>query len=57
MSRERAEKLIIKAKEQVSHTDIIKNLITAMEEIVRELKRLEDSIQRTRRDIRMNRRF
>ena len=57
MSRERAEKHLLKAKEQVSHADIIKSLMMAMEELIREVKRLDDSIQRTRRDIRMNRRF
>jgi len=56
-SRSDVETLLRKAGQQVSQRDINESLIKAIDELVREVKRLKDDVQRARRDIRLGGRF
>ncbi len=56
-SRAGIEHFLSEAKRQVSQRDINESLIRAIDELTREVKRLEDAVQRTWRDIRVARRF
>ena len=51
------ELFLREAKQQVSQRDINDSLIRAINELIREVKRIDDSVQRARRDIRVGRRF
>jgi hypothetical protein len=46
-----------KAKQQMSQNDINESLIKAIDELTREVKRLDNAVQRARRDSRVSRRF
>jgi len=56
-SQSTIEHFLREAKQQVSQRDINDSLIRAINELIREVKRIDDSVQRTRRDIRVSRRF
>jgi hypothetical protein len=47
----------MKMKQALSQKDINESVIAAIGEVLREIKRLDDAVQRTRRDIRFTRRF
>lgn len=51
------ELFLREAKQQVSQRDINDSLIRAISELIREVKRVDDAVQRARRDIRVSRRF
>ncbi|HTZ01177.1 MAG TPA: hypothetical protein VMC05_02505 [Xanthobacteraceae bacterium] len=51
------EHFLREAKQQVSQRDVNDSLIRAINELIREVKRIDDSVQRARRDIRVSRRF
>lgn len=57
MSISSAEHFLNNAKEQVSQIDINNSLLKAIAELTREIKRLDDELHRTRRDIQISRRF
>jgi hypothetical protein len=57
MSVSNAETLLQKAKQQVSQSDFNRMLILAIDELLREVRRVDDDIRRARRDIRVGRRF
>jgi hypothetical protein len=56
-SRSGIELFLREAKQQVSQRDINESLIRAIDQLAREVKRVDEAIQRTRRDIRVSRRF
>jgi hypothetical protein len=56
-SRSGVEGFLRKAKQQLSQHDVNESLIRAIDELTREIKRIDDAVQRVRRDIRVNRRF
>jgi hypothetical protein len=56
-SQSTIEHFLREAKEQVSQRDVNDSLIRAINELIREVKRIDDAVQRTRRDIRVARRF
>jgi hypothetical protein len=56
-SREGVERFVSEAKRQVSQRDINESIIRALDELTREIKRIDDAVQRVRRDIRVARRF
>jgi len=56
-SQSTIEFFLREAKQQVSQRDINESLIRAINELIREVKRMDDAIQRARRDIRVSRRF
>lgn len=51
------ETYLREARQQVSQRDINETLIRAIGELTREIKRLDEAVQRARRDIRVSRRF
>ena len=53
----KAEVFLRKAKQQSSHYDIIQNLIQAVDELTREVKRLDNEVHRVQRDVQFKRRF
>jgi hypothetical protein len=53
----RAEAFLRKAKQQSSHYDIIQNLIQAVDELTREVKRLDSELHRVQREVQFRRRF
>ncbi len=57
MSLSLAENFIRNAREQHSQQDINASMLKALGELMREVKRLEDELRRTRRDVQMSRRF
>jgi len=56
-SRLGVEHFLGEAKRQVSQRDINESLVRAIDELTREIKRIEDAVQRARREIRLSRRF
>jgi hypothetical protein len=56
-SRSGVEGFLRKAKQQLSQHDVNESLIRAIDELTREIKRIDDAVQRVRRDIRVSRRF
>ena len=56
-SQSTIEHFIREAKQQVSQRDINDSLIRAINELIREVKRIDDAVQRARRDIRVSSRF
>jgi hypothetical protein len=56
-STSKAEAFLRKAKEKVSQYDIIENLVQAVDELSRDVKRIDDEVQRMRRDVQARRRF
>ncbi len=56
-SRAGVERFVSEAKRQVSQRDINESIIRALDELTREIKRIDDAVQRVRRDIRVARRF
>jgi hypothetical protein len=56
-STSKAETFLRKAKEKVSQYDIIENLVQAVDELTRDVKRIDDEVQRMRRDVQVRRRF
>jgi hypothetical protein len=57
MSLANAENFLRNAREQISQKDINDSFLKAIAELTREIKRLEDDIRRTRRDVLVSRRF
>jgi phage host-nuclease inhibitor protein Gam len=57
MSLSNAENFLRNAREQISQKDINDSFIKAIAELTREIKRLEDDVRRTRRDVLVSRRF
>jgi len=57
MSISSAANLLRTAKQQLSQQDINESLILLIDELTREIKRLDNEVRRVRRDIRVNRRF
>jgi hypothetical protein len=57
MSLSLAENFVRNAREQHSQQDINASMLKALGELMREVKRLEDELRRTRRDVQMSRRF
>ena len=57
MSLSLAENFIRNAREQHSQQDINASMLKALGELMREVKRLDDDLRRTRRDVQMSRRF
>jgi hypothetical protein len=53
----RAEAFLRKAKQQSSHYDIIQNLIQAVDQLTREVKRLDSELHRVQREVQFRRRF
>jgi hypothetical protein len=53
----RAEAFLRKAKQQSSHYDILQNLIQAIDELTREVRRLDNEVHRIQRDAQFRRRF
>jgi site-specific DNA-adenine methylase len=56
-SRSGVEIFLRKAKQHMSQNDINESLIKAIDELTREVKRLDNAVQRARRDSRVSRRF
>lgn len=57
MSLSLAETFLRNARDQHSQQDINASLLKALNEMARELKRLDDDLRRVRRDVQMSRRF
>ncbi|MEI6339699.1 MAG: hypothetical protein WCQ57_14125 [Verrucomicrobiota bacterium] len=57
MSVSNTETYLQNAKQQISQKDINNSLLQAIAELTREVKRLDEEVRRTRRDITMARRF
>ncbi|MCX7297820.1 MAG: hypothetical protein WCG00_03595 [Hyphomicrobiales bacterium] len=57
MSLSAAENFLRNAREQIAQKDINDSFIKAIAELTREIKRLEDDVRRTRRDVLVSRRF
>jgi hypothetical protein len=53
----KAEAFLRKAKQQSSQYDIIQNLIQAVDELSREIKRIDSDMRKVRRDVQTHRRF
>jgi glutamine synthetase len=53
----RAEGFLRKAKQQSSQYDIIQNLIQALDELTREVKRLDNEVHRIQREVQFRRRY
>ena len=51
------EYFLREAKQQASQRDVNDSLIRAINELIREVKRIDDAVQRARRDIQISRRF
>jgi len=51
----KAEIFIRKAKDQASQYDIVQSLIQAVDELSREIRRIESEVRRARRDARAKR--
>jgi len=56
-SQSTIELFLREAKQQVAQRDINESLIRAINELIREVRRIDDAVQRARRDIRVGRRF
>jgi hypothetical protein len=56
-SQSTVEHFLREAKEQLSQRDVNDSLIRAINELIREVKRIDDAVHRARRDIRVGRRF
>jgi len=56
-SQSTIEYFLREAKQQVSQRDVNDSLIRAINELIREVKRIDDTVQRARRDIQVSRRF
>jgi hypothetical protein len=56
-SQSTIELFLREAKQQVSQRDVNESLIRAINELIREVKRIDDAVERARRDIRVARRF
>jgi len=56
-ARSGVELYVREAKRNASQKDINENLIKAIDELTREVKRIDEAVQRARRDIRVSRRF
>lgn len=56
-SQSTIELFLREAKQQASQRDINDSLIRAINELIREVKRIDDAVERARRDIRVARRF
>lgn len=56
-SSSKTEVFLRKAKEKVSQYDIIENLVQAVDELSRDVKRIDDEVRRIRRDVQLRRRF
>jgi hypothetical protein len=50
-SQSKAETFLRTAKQQASQYDVVKNLILALDELARDVKRIEDEVRRIRRDV------
>jgi len=57
MSLSAAENFLRNAREQIAQKDINDSFIKAIAELTREIKRLQDDVRRTRRDVLVSRRF
>ncbi len=57
MSITAVENFLRNAREQIAQKDINESYYKAISELTQEIKRLEDEIRRTRRDIQVSRRF
>jgi len=57
MSISSAENFLRNAAEQVAQRDINNSLLTAVAELTRELKRLDNEVHRVRREVQVSRRF
>ena len=57
MSLATAENFLRNARAQLSQKDINESYYKAIVELTREIKRLEDEVRRTRRDVLVSRRF
>ena len=57
MSLSLAETFLRNARDQHSQQDINTSPLKALNEMARELKRLDDDLRRVRRDVQMSRRF
>jgi hypothetical protein len=53
----KADTFLRKAKQHVSQYDIVENLVLAVDELSREVKRLDNELRRVRRDAQVKRRF
>jgi hypothetical protein len=53
----KTETFLRKAKVQASQYDIVQNLLLAVDELVREVRRLDSEVRRVRRDVQSKRRF
>jgi hypothetical protein len=56
-SSSKVETFLRMAKQQTSPIAIIENLVQAVDELSREIKRLDDEVRRVRRDIQAKQRF
>jgi len=56
MSLHGAESYVRLAKQQVAQADITGNLLKAIDELLREVKHLNDEVRKARRDLWFNRR-
>jgi hypothetical protein len=56
-SSSKAENFLRKAKQFSSQQDVIENLILAVDELTREIKRLDNEVRRARRETQAQRRF
>jgi uncharacterized protein YlxW (UPF0749 family) len=57
MSVSNTESILRNAKNQLSQRDINDSLMKAVAELTKEVKRLDDEVRRTRREIQIGRRF
>jgi hypothetical protein len=56
-SASKAETFLRKAKEQTAQHDIVRSLIVAIDELTREVRRIDNEVRRIRRDNQISRRF
>jgi hypothetical protein len=57
MSMSTAETFLSNARQQTSQRDINISLLNAINELTKEIKRLEEDVRRVRRDVLVSRRF
>ncbi len=56
-AQSKAELILRKAREQTSQYDVVKSLIQAIDELAREVRRIDNDIRRVRRDVNVKQRF
>ncbi|MGA7790590.1 MAG: hypothetical protein WCA56_20780 [Xanthobacteraceae bacterium] len=56
-AQSKAESILRKAREQTSQYDVVKSLIQAIDELAREVRRIDNDIRRVRRDVNVKQRF